>query len=164
MNFDLRLRRAIADSAERARVLLDEADVLRTMNVYCHAMDYGHPQVWAECFTEEGMYASNLPDGARREIVGRAALAAYAGAHQGPPIKYPKHMYWAPVVDFDGENAKATAMFAVVNDTGAGLAIEVFGVYDDELVREADGVWRFVKRVSNVEAVASTFRAAPVPR
>ena len=164
MNFDLRLRRPTADSAERARVLLDEADVLRTMNVYCHAMDYGHPQVWAECFTEEGMYAARMPDGARREIVGRAALAAYAGAHQGPPVKYPKHMYWAPVIDFDGEHAKATAMFAVVNDTASGPAIEVFGVYDDELVREADGVWRFVKRVSNVEAVASTFRAAPVPQ
>jgi hypothetical protein len=145
-------------------MLVDEADVLRTMNVYCHAMDYGHPQLWAECFIEEGVYAANMPDGARREIVGREALAAYAGAHQGPPVKFPKHMYWAPVIDFDGARAKATAMFAVVNNTAGGPAIEVFGVYDDQLVREPDGIWRFVRRVSNVEAVASTFRAAPVPR
>ena len=164
MNFDLRVQRGTTDLAVREKVLIDEADVLRTMNVYCHAMDYGHPEIWAECFTEDGMYAANMADGTRREIVGRAALAAYAGAHQGPPVRYPKHMYWAPVIDFDGDHAKATAMFAVVNDTADGPAIEVFGVYHDQLVCESDGVWRFVKRVSNVEAVASTFRAAPVPQ
>jgi SnoaL-like domain len=164
VNFELRLARPSSDSADRARMLVDEADVLRTMNVYCHAMDYGHPQLWAECFTEQGVYAANMPDGAHREIVGREALAAYAGAHQGAPVKFPKHMFWAPVIDFDGARAKATAMFAVVNDTTNGPAIEVFGVYDDELVRETDGVWRSVRRVSNVEAVTSTFRAARVPR
>jgi hypothetical protein len=164
MTYDLRLRRDTTDSAGRARLLIDESDVLRTMNVYCHAMDYGHPEIWADCFTEDGMYAANMADGTHREIVGRAALAAYAGAHQGPPVKYPKHMYWAPVIDFDGDHARATAMFAVVNDTASGPAIEVFGVYDDELIRDTDGEWRFTKRVSNVEAAASTFRAAPVPR
>lgn len=163
MTFELRLARSTTDSADRARVVLDEADVLRTMNVYCHAMDYARPQIWAECFTEQGMYAANMPDGTHREVVGRQALAAYAGAHLGPPVKFPKHMYWAPVIDLDGARAKATAMFAVVNDTANGPAMEVFGVYDDELVRESDGVWRFVKRISNIEAVARTFRAAPVP-
>jgi hypothetical protein len=166
MAFELHVERrgAGGDSEDARRIQCAEVDILRTMAVYCHAMDYGEAEVWAECFTEDGVYRATFPNGDSREVVGRRALAAYAGAHEGPPKKYPKHMSWAHVIEIDGASATATGMFVVLNEGPTGPIIEVYGRYGDELHRGANGVWRFSSRTSHVEAVAATFKAAAAPQ
>lgn len=163
MGFELHVERRGVATSELDRVRLAEIDILRTMSVYCHAMDYGQPDAWAACFTEDGVYRAIFPNGDTREIAGRDALAAYARAHEGPPKRYPKHMSWAPVLEIDGDRATGTGMFMVVNRGPSGPVVEVFGRYDDELRRGTDGVWRFVSRRSNIEAIADTFRPAAAP-
>lgn len=161
MDFRLRLERAQnrqpLDQEMGTRIHFEECEILRTMNIYCHAMDYGLPDVWAQCFTEDGVYQVKLPGGGKREIIGRTALAAYASTHEGPPQKYTKHMFWAPVVEFasDVSTASASAMFAIVNSTPHGPRVELYGSYDDNLVKGADGVWRFEKRITTVESDAA---------
>jgi hypothetical protein len=165
MSFKLRVERpGIGGEADLDRARMAEVDIQRTMSVYCHAIDYGEPEVWAACFTEEGVYRARFPNGETREVRGRESLVAYAGAHLGPPARYPKHMSWAPVLDIDGDTATGTGMFIIFNQGPAGPIVEVYGRYDDELVRGADGVWRFSSRTSNVEAVAETFKAASAPQ
>lgn len=165
MSFKLHVeRRTFSGDRDRDRARMAEVDIQRTMAVYCHAMDYGEPEVWAQCFTEDGVYRARFPSGETREIAGRSALAAYAAAHEGPPKKYPKHMSWAPVIDIDGESAVATGMFIIFNQGPSGPIVEVYGRYEDELLRDGDGVWRFTSRTSNVESVADTFKAAAAPR
>lgn len=163
MGFELHVERRGVSEGELDRVRLAEADILRTMSVYCHAMDYGQPEVWAQCFTEDGIYRARFPSGETREIKGREALANYARAHEGPPKRYPKHMSWAPVLEIHGDTAVGTGMFTIINRGPDGPIVEVFGRYDDELRREADGVWRFTSRTSNVESVAETFTPTSAP-
>lgn len=163
MGFELRVeRRGTAEAMDRAR--LAEVDILRTMAVYCHAMDYGEPDVWAACFTEDGVYRARFPNGDNREIKGREALATYARAHEGPPKRYPKHMSWAPVLEIDDDTAVGTGMFTIINRGPTGPIVEVYGRYDDELRRGSDGVWRFTSRTSNVESIAETFTPATAPK
>ncbi len=71
-------------------------------------------------------------------------------------------MLWAPVIDIQGDGATATGMFAVINDSPNGPFIEVYGRYEDELVRLGDGTWRFKSRTSHVEATAASFVPTPV--
>jgi len=164
MTFELHVeRRATARDSAADNARMAEVDIMRTMAVYCHAMDYSQPEVWAQCFTDDGVYRARFPNGDLREIAGRAALMAYAAAHEGPPKKYPKHMSWAPVIDINGDTAVATGMFIIFNQGSAGPIVEVYGHYDDELQRGSDGVWRFKSRTSNVESVADTFKAAAAP-
>ena len=164
MDFMLHLeRRGVRTPEELDRRRMAEVDILRTMSVYCHAMDYGEPDVWAACFTEDGIYRGRFPNGETREVVGREALAKYARAHEGPPKRYPKHMSWAPVLDIDGDTAVGTGMFTIINQGPTGPILEVFGRYDDELRRGADGIWRFSSRTSNVESTAETFKPAAQP-
>jgi hypothetical protein len=164
MDFDLHVERpgiASAEALDRARAA--EIDIQRTMSVYCLAMDYGQPDVWAACFTEDGIYRARFPNGDTREVIGREALAKYARGHEGPPKRYPKHMSWAPVLDIDGDRAVGIGLFTIINQGPHGPVVEVFGRYDDELRCGSDGVWRFSSRTSNVESVAETFKpAAPV--
>lgn len=164
MDFELRLERrgtSTPEALDRARS--SEVDILRTMSVYCLAMDYGRPDVWAACFTEDGIYRASFPNGDTREVVGRDALAKYARGHVGPPARYPKHLSWAPVLDIDGDRAVGIGMFTIINQGPAGPIVEVFGRYDDELRRGGDGIWRFSSRRSNVESVAETFKPAAPP-
>jgi hypothetical protein len=164
MDFELRVERGgITTAEELDRVRAAEIDILRTMSVYLHAMDYSKPDVWATCFTEQGIYRARFPNGDTREIVGREALTKYAAAHVGPPTRYPKHLSWAPVLDVRGDTAVGTGMFAIINQGPTGPIVEVFGRYDDELQRGADGIWRFSSRTSNVESTAETFKPTAAP-
>jgi hypothetical protein len=165
MSFELHVERRVpADDAEADRMRMAEVDIMRTMAVYCHAMDYSQPDAWAQCFTVDGVYRARFPNGDVREIAGRASLKAYASAHEGPPKKYPKHMSWAPVIDINGDSAVATGMFIIFNQGPTGPIVEVYGRYDDELRRGGDGVWRFTSRTSNVESTADTFKPAAAPQ
>lgn len=149
------------DIEGRLRRLEDESAILRVMNLYCHAIDYGPAELWADCFADDGVYVGKLK-GRTRQTIGREALTAYAAAHAMPPVRYVKHMLWAPVIDIDGDHAVATGMFAVLNDSSGGPFVEVYGRYEDELARQADGTWRFKKRISNVEATAASFQPTPI--
>jgi len=145
----------------RLRLLEDEAAILRVMNLYCHAIDYGPPELWADCFTEDGIYVGKVK-GRTRQTIGREALIAYAAAHEVAPVRYVKHMLWAPVIDIDGDHAVATGMFAVLNNSADAPFVEVYGRYEDELTRQVDGSWRLKKRTSNVEATAASFQPTPI--
>lgn len=163
---ELCVERPTATVSDRSAtdVLQAEADILRTMSVYCHAIDHGEAEVWAQCFAENGIYRVRYPGGKEREVVGREELTAYARAHESPPMKFPKHVSWAPVIDVEGRRAKARGMFAILNRGPQGPIVDVYGSYDDELVADPDGVWRFVLRLSMVEVASTTFQLANAPR
>ncbi|MCU1617916.1 MAG: hypothetical protein JWO98_5456 [Frankiales bacterium] len=139
-----------------------EAAIVRLMALYCHAIDWGDADLWADCFTPDGEYHGIRPGGTDNVVKGREALVAYAAKHDSPPVHYPKHMVWAPVVEVDGDQARAIATFAVLNDHGAGPVMDVYGSYEDHLVRVATG-WRFQKRFARVEAQTEAFAAGGAP-
>lgn len=129
----------------------------RLMGLYCHAIDAGDAELWADCFTADGEYHGIRPDGSDNVIKGRAALRAYAAAHPSPPEAYPKHMFWAPVIDVNENEATAIGTFAVLNDYGSGPAMDVYGSYEDYLVRDDESVWRFSRRFARVESQSPEF-------
>jgi hypothetical protein len=138
--------------------------IRRLMGLYCHAIDSGNAVLWADCYTEDGEYHAIRPDGSDNVICGRDALRAYAAAHESPPARYPKHMFWAPVIEVDCNKASATAAFAVLNDYGSGPVTDVYGTYEDYLERESGAVWRFKKRFARVESMSAEFVNAEARR
>jgi hypothetical protein len=129
----------------------------RLMGLYCHAIDSGDSALWADCFTADGEYHGIRPDGSDNVIKGRAALRAYAAAHKSPPEAYPKHMFWAPVIEVNESEATAIGTFAVLNDYGSGPVMDVYGSYEDHLVCDDGSVWRFTQRFARVESQSPEF-------
>ncbi len=117
MGFEWRLRRGEPATARielvARTVQSDEVDIQRTMSVFCHAVGRGAADVWADCFTEDGIYRVRHANGVLRETAGHCALNEYSAGHEGPPEVCLKHMTMATVIDVDGDSATAIAMFAV---------------------------------------------------
>jgi hypothetical protein len=134
-----------------------QISIHRLMGLYCHAIDSGDAELWADCFTADGEYHGIRPDGSDNVIKGRAALCAYAAAHKSPPEAYPKHMFWAPVIAVNENEATAIGAFAVLNDYGSGPVMDVYGAYEDYLVCDDGLAWRFRRRFARVESQSPEF-------
>lgn len=106
---------------------------------YCNGIDGNNPDLLADCFEPDGVFAVG-----DREFAGHAPIRAIAEKGGGRP----RHHYlnlW--VKEVNGNDAVSTAYFLVVelaDGTTAG-----YGHYDDQVRRGADGVWRFVRRQVN---------------
>ncbi|MBI2867130.1 MAG: nuclear transport factor 2 family protein [Chloroflexi bacterium] len=47
-----------------------ERSIIRTLHRYCHAIDYGPPEAWADCFTEDGAIEVQRRNGRGRRASG----------------------------------------------------------------------------------------------
>lgn len=111
---------------------------------YCHRIDAGDGDGYADLFTDDGVF----------EIVGlntasgREELAANARMFpQFMPAT--RHQIHDTHVELDGDRARQTAYLSVVA-TGAEPRIVQTGRYVDELVRTADG-WRYARRTLTLD-------------
>ena len=111
---------------------------------YAHRMDEGDSEGFAECFTEDCGFWPNRgpfqPDAGR--FVGRDAVKGFLGvSHSGRP----RHIFLnLTIEELDGNQAKCLARFGLF-DTDEGL-MTAYGGYSDEVVRGADGEWRFAEK------------------
>jgi hypothetical protein len=152
-----------AELVSRLRALEAERDVLATLYRYGHALDYGAETDWADCFTATAHYEVREPGTAAAPTVrsydGRDELAAFAAAHTRAPERFHKHLVADPVIAVDGDRATVVSYFLRLDDVDGERVVYAFGRYLDELVRCADGRWRFAVRIAEVESRRS--RRAP---
>jgi hypothetical protein len=113
----------------------DELSIRNRYASYCFAADDRDPAAVGDCFTADAVV----------DVVGQARLEgreAIARVQETPSTK--RHFVlnlW--IQRLEGTHADVRAYFLVVEraETIAG-----FGRYDDELVRERDGEWRWRRR------------------
>jgi hypothetical protein len=139
----------------RIALLEDERAVLRRLYAYGHAIDYGDENAWADCFAENGVFdiRSRLAGRPNQIVSGRAAIRDFVSRHTRAPELWHKHLLVEPAIEVDGDTARSDAYFAVLMDHEETPVVRVFGRYRDRLIRDADGAWRFIERVAEIESM-----------
>lgn len=112
----------------------DRDEILQLLYRYNHAIDSGDAEGWADTFAEGAVFDAL---GGGQVITGREDLVAFASS-----VKGIRHVVMNPLIDVDGDTAKVRAYLMFL----MGTTIAGVGVYDDDVVRTAQG-WRFAKRV-----------------
>lgn len=153
---------------ETVALLLAEREILRTISQYGHAIDSGDEGAWLDCFTEDGIF-----DVRRRALsgagqaklpvrcVGRAELAGFAAAHSRPPARYHIHTVGSPHITVTDQQARVDSKFVRLDaDADGAPVVASFGLYRDRFVRCADGRWRLMERIAEVQARAGDPAAA----
>jgi len=147
--------------AGRAQAL---AEVQNLYARYAHALDEGDVAGFLDCFTADaGMWPNAGPFQPDRGRFDREALAGFV-AKTGR--NRPRHLMLnvAAEVAEDDAGAAAKALFQLF-DPASG-EVRALGRYDDKVVRDADGVWRFAeKRVTFLwQSAAYRARAEAMPK
>ena len=149
----------IAELAARVASLEDERAILDTLHRYGQAIDSHEAEAWAGLFCEDGTFL--CIDDKGREIIrekGRKALVQWARSFASGETLLMKHCVIAPVITLDGDEAQVESYFSnlVENDDPQGPPhIRFIGRYSDEMVKDADGRWRFRRRISISQAPRS---------
>lgn len=115
---------------------LDGFKIQSLYSKYCFALDGNNPALLLECFAPDGIFQVS-----ERKFQGVEQLSMVASSGD----KRPRHHYanlW--VKSIAGDRAQASAYFFLVNIPDG--AICGYGHYDDDMVRGADGEWRFQHR------------------
>jgi hypothetical protein len=140
----------------RLAALEAERGVLATLYRYGHALDYGAEADWVDCFAAAAHYEVRERGAGTTDSVrsydGRNELAAFAAGHTRAPERFHKHLVADPLIAVDGDRAVVTSYFLRLDDVGGERVVYAFGRYHDELVRCADGRWRFAVRIAEVES------------
>ena len=116
----------------------DRDEILQVMYRYNHAMDGGDADEWAGTFTEDAVF-----NAAGQIVTGREELRTFA---QGVGGGGRRHVLANPVIDVDGDTARARAYIMLLSEG----QIAVVGGYDDELARTSDG-WKIAKRTFTID-------------
>ena len=157
---------ALDGLAVRLQALEAERGVRATLYRYGRALDYGAEDDWVDCFAARAHYevrqrggkvaagagTSGTETAAVRSYDGRDELAAFAARHTRAPERFHKHLVADPVIAVDGDRATAVSYFVRLDDIDGEPAVYAFGRYRDQLVRCADGRWRFTVRIAEVES------------
>jgi uncharacterized protein (TIGR02246 family) len=117
----------------------DEEAIRNVLALYCQLCDDGRFDEWADLYAEDATFTVM---GATH--AGRPAIKAFI-EHGQPPERRGKHVCANPVVEVDGDGARARTDYVFVGRTGAGPAITSVGRYHDTFVRDGER-WRFASR------------------
>lgn len=143
------------DLAARVQRLEDERDVIATLYRYGHAIDSGDEAAWLDCFTEDGTFTA----AGRREghtmftVTGREELRRFIAGHTRRPYAFHSHCVVEPLVELDGDRAHCESYLFVLHEHEKVPVLRVFGRYSDDLVRNADGRWRFRLRSAAIDGM-----------
>jgi SnoaL-like domain len=147
--------------AVSSATIADERAILRVLYAYCHAIDYGEESKWVGLFTSDGVFHVELPRGLPPiHCAGQKELAAFISAHPRAPAALHKHLLLNPLIDLQGDKARAASYFQLLLDIDGTPETYCFGRYLDSFVRSEGGLWQFRERVAQVQSM----RASGFPR
>ena len=109
----------------------DHAEIRNLLAKYCLLLDLDDMDGWLQLFTDDGTYQVYGREAVGREGIRKLLTGAPGGLHLGGP----------PVVELDGDRATTLRNLLFV-DRATGEQRNA--VYDDELVRTAEG-WRIAR-------------------
>jgi hypothetical protein len=143
----------LAALARRVRRLEDEREILRVLSAYGSAVDYGDAERFVACFTADGVLELSRPksDQVAVRAAGPEELAAFAHSHSRAPQQWHKHLVLETDLEIDGEEARATSYYVLLQDHERVPVVRSFGRYVDRLVR-TDERWAIARRRAEVEA------------
>jgi SnoaL-like domain len=117
----------------------DHLAILDLVARYSHAIDFGTPDEYADCFTDDGSFDA-------RPVVdahGRAELIAFADRVIAGGRR---SLHWTSNVVAGGDDQAAwSQVYLMTASKGLDPRPGTTGVYHDRLVKEA-GMWRFRHR------------------
>lgn len=125
---------------------LDYAQIQQLYSHYSHYLDSGNAVKYADLFTPDAVFTTNLPAfGTIRGQKELAALAVRVGSP--PPFVKPVHMANTVMIDPSPEGATGSAYLLAASAGEAGTQPHFTTyVYSDTFVKTAEG-WRFKTRV-----------------
>ena len=110
---------------------------------YNRAFDYGDPEAWAACFTEDGTF--NI--GSKELAAGSEALLAFA--NKSIPGMKVKHCTTDAIVEVNGDTGTHDA-YLILMDLNDKVTANNSGRYLDDVVKQ-NGKWKFKKRVVQLD-------------
>lgn len=117
---------------------MDDIEQIKRLSArYNLAFDYGDVEAYLGCWTADGFFERS---NAGRSYQGHEELRELLTTF---PVDG-RHITTNFIIDVDGDRAHQSAYLAYL-DKADGFAVAIFGVYDDDLVREADG-WKYSSR------------------
>lgn len=130
----------------RLRAFEDTQEILALLYRYTHGVD-GRRDL-REVFAEDASLTTLGPDG---EVLHSSRgveqiEARMRSRNQPPPFAL------APIVEVDGDAARAESYFVALNTGYGGLDVHVYGRYSDVFVRRG-GRWLLQERTARTEAI-----------
>lgn len=138
----------MTNDTENLKSLIAERDIKQTMYRYGSALDYGCESDWLNCWISDAFL--HWPD---QPIRGHGELLAAFNSHTHAPSIYHKHIVVNIQISVVGDSASAQSNFMRVDAYDDGPQIMAFGRYVDNFILCDDAVWRFSKRVVELESV-----------
>jgi hypothetical protein len=131
----------MADAIERRLRRLEDLEEIRGLKArYCHLSDRGYDGAGDSPAQVAALFAA---DGAWGDAQGREAIERlFEGFRASTPLAV--HLAVNPAIEVDGDRATARWWGVIAATMAAGEALWIAGVYDDELVRTAEG-WRIAR-------------------
>ena len=140
----------------RVTRLEDEHAIIDTLHRYGQAADEGDDQAWSNLFVEDGVFLClDRDENVLLREQGRPALAQWLRNFRANEVRITKHCVLAPVLRIDGERALVNSYLTRISENPDPYAppfLLLMGRYRDELVKDADGQWRFTQRTAQTEA------------
>jgi ketosteroid isomerase-like protein len=133
----------------RLRALEDEREILRTLQVYGAAIDAGDEDGYRELWADDAVL--DWPNWGE-PMRGRGAIMDAFARHTHAPETHHRHVVFGTLIALEGETARVESQFLRIDDGANGPHVRSFGTYHDELVRSADGRWRFRRRQAEIAA------------
>ena len=115
---------------------------------YAHALDARLSDEWLDCFTPDGVFESVFPDGKTNRHELADGLRAFV-LRLGRPRERMHVSYPPAIVQATDHEIHAVTPWSTIAQTSAG-ALESYGRYQDHVVLEEDGCWRFRTRRATV--------------
>jgi uncharacterized protein (TIGR02246 family) len=138
--------------------LADHVAVRHLVDRYTDALNWRDWDILGSLFTKDAVWVVTTPTGDIQEKrEGRHGIATgiqalVEGSGSGDVVQ----MNHATVVHVDGERATARSTMESVYFLPDGARMQLFAMYDDTLVREQDGEWRFERREWRTKAMLDT--------
>jgi uncharacterized protein (TIGR02246 family) len=128
--------------------LADHVAVRHVIDQYTDALNWRDWDVLESLFTEDAVWLAAAPTGeAQEQREGRHGIASgirglVEGSGRGDVVQ----MNHATNIHIDGDRATARSTMESEYFLPDGARLRMYALYDDVLVRESDGEWRFHRR------------------
>jgi uncharacterized protein (TIGR02246 family) len=134
--------------------LADHVAVRHVVDRYSDALNWRDWDVLEGLFTEDAVWVVTAPTGeVQEQLEGRHGVATGIRGLVENPRGEVVQMNHATVVHVTGDRATARSTMESTYWFPDGTRKLLFAMYDDNLVREQDGEWRFERRVWRTKAM-----------